>query len=628
MEADITVERNVLIPMRDGARLAADVYRPSGNGPWPAVVSCYPYHKDGMIGVSFVAALKGFARRGYAALLVDCRGTGGSDGTSVDALEPIVTMDLYDLVEWVGAQRWCTGKVGMWGISYGGITALKAASLHPPHLTAIAPIYGVTDLYRTWLVPGGRPNLFGSMGAWMSFMQAMNLTPPLFRDAAGRWRALWESRLATHQPYLMDGLEHLPEDDPYWRRGNIDAASITTPTLVIAGWRDIFLDDCIAQFERIAGPKRLLVGPWVHMLPHLSVVEALDHEHEIARWFDHWLKGEETGVMREPAARVFVQGEGGGWRFEDAYPPPAETRRFVPRSGGVLGEGDPDPGSDHYRVQHTVGLQSGLWSPLPMGLDYPQDQRRDDALSLTYTSQPLPEALEIAGRPSVRLRVTASWDDPTLVAKLCDVAPDGSSTLVTTGWLVPRGADVEIRLWCTAYRFAPGHRVRLSIACSDFPRLWPGRGNGTIEIDRRTSVLCLPAVRGERPPTGTPSFAPPDLMALLSEGPIVFVPSWQVEHDVVRGTAGTHAGLEMKFTTPTGAFIESRHDYVARAGTGERAEATLDACYSLDVMQDGDVIAVKASQHMTAREVELASTVTVDGVERYRREWRREWRGP
>lgn len=628
MEADVVVDKNILIPMRDGARLAADLYRPGGSGPWPAVVSCYPYHKDGMIGVSFVAALKGFARRGYAALLVDCRGTGGSDGASTDALEPVVNMDLYDLVEWVGTQRWCSGKVGMWGISYGGITALKAASLHPPHLTAIAPIYGVTDFYHTWLVPGGRPNLFGNMGAWMSFMQAMNLAPPLYRDSSGRWQALWESRLAIYQPYLIDGLDHLAADDPYWQRGTIDPATITTPTLVVAGWRDVFLDDCITQFERIAGPKRLLVGPWVHMLPNISVVEALDHEHEIARWFDYWLKGEESGVMREPAARVYVQGEGGGWRFDDAFPPPSRSRRFFPQGGGGLDEGAPDPGSDRYRALHTVGLQAGLWSPMPMGLDYPQDQRRDDALSLTYTSAPLPDALEVAGRPSVTLRVTASWDDPTLVVKLCDVAPDGSSTLVTTGWLVPRATDVEIVLWCTAYRFAPGHRVRLSIACGDFPRLWPGRGSGTIEIDRRAAELRLPAVRGERAPAGAPSFAPPDLMALLSEGPIVFVPSWRVEADVVHGTAGTRAGLEMKFTTPTGAFIESRHEYVACAGTGERAEPTLDATYALTVLQEGDSIAIEAAQHMTASEIELTSALTVNGTERYRRDWQRAWRRP
>src|SRR6185295_19858454 len=187
-----------------------------------------------------------------------------------------------------------------------------------------------TDFYRTWLLPGGPPNLLGSMGAWMSFMQAMNLAPPLHRDPAGRWRELWEERIAVYQPYLIDGLDHLDIADPYWRRGTIDPATITTPTLVIAGWRDVFLDDCIEQFQRLAGPKRLLVGPWVHMLPNLSVCEALDHEREILRWFDHWLKDEDTGVMQEPAARVFVQGAGGGWRWDDAFPPAATVRSWYP----------------------------------------------------------------------------------------------------------------------------------------------------------------------------------------------------------------------------------------------------------------------------------------------------------
>jgi len=657
MEFDITVQKNVLIPMRDGARLAADVYRPLGSGPWPAVLSCYPYHKDGMIGVSLVAALKAFARSGYAALLVDCRGTGASDGASIDALEPVVTMDLYDLVEWVGTRSWCTGRVGMWGISYGGITALKAASLHPPHLSAIAPIYGVTDFYRTWLVPGGRPNLLGNMGAWMSFMQAMNLTPPLFRDPAGRWRELWEARLATYRPYLIDGLDHLEVGDPYWRRGTIDPATITTPTLVIAGWRDVFLDDCIEQFRRIAAPKRLLVGPWVHMLPNLSVVEALDHEREIMRWFDHWLKGDDIAVQHEPAARVYVQGEGGGWRYDEDFPPPARVSRLYPGSDHRLGERSEPSGSDVYRAVHTVGVQAGLWSPMPMGLDYPQDQRRDDGLSLSYTSAPLDEVLEIAGRPLLRCAARCSWDDPTLVVKLCDVAPDGRSTLVTTGWLAPRVAlstpgrsavdpqvrvrvsgdgsaiagerlEVEIPLWCTAYRFAPGHRVRLSIACSDFPRLWPGRGTGTIEVERAATELCLPTVEATRGPAGVPAFAPPDLMGILSEGPMVFVPSWHVENDVVRGEIATRAGLEMKFTTPTGAFLESRQQYIARAGTGDRAEPRLDAEFDITVTQDGDVIAVRTREHLNESQIELESTLTINGTERYRRAWQRAWRCP
>jgi putative CocE/NonD family hydrolase len=658
MEPDIILEKNALVPMRDGTHLAADVYRPAGEGPWPAIMSCYPYHKDGMIGVSFVAALKAFARRGYAALLVDCRGTGGSDGASIDALEPVVTMDLYDLVEWVGTQPWCTGRVGMWGISYGGITALKAASLHPPHLSAIAPIYGVTDFYRTWLVPGGRPNLLGNMGAWMSFMQAMNLAPPLYRDAAGRWRELWASRLAVYQPYLLDGLDHLDARDPYWRRGTIDPTTITTPTFVVAGWRDVFLDDCIEQFRRIPAPKRLLVGPWVHMLPNLSVVEALDHEQEILRWFDHWLKDEDTGVLDEPTARVFVQGEGGGWRYDDDFPPVSRPQRLHPQEGQSLGEMPERSGRDTYRAVHTVGVQAGLWSPMPMGLDYPQDQRRDDGLSLSYTSAPLEGAVEIAGRPLLRCALTCSWDDPTLVVKLCDVAPDGASALVTTGWLAPRIAlgasagtaavhpdarvrtdgdgsslagrrlEVEIPLWSTAYRFAPGHRIRLAIACADFPRLWPGRGTGTIEVERDATELCLPAVDPTRGPAGVPSFTPPDLMGILSAGPMVFVPSWHVEHDVVRGDVATRAGLEMKFATPTGAFIESRQEYVARAGTGERAEPRLDAEFDLTVTQEGDVIAVRARQQMTETRIELESVLTVNGSERYRRTWQRPWRCP
>lgn len=654
MDPEIVLDKNVLIPMRDGTRLAADCYHPAGDGPWPAIVSAYPYHKDGMIGVAFTAALKRFARRGYAALLVDCRGTGGSDGAATDALEAVTNADMFDLVEWIGTRSWCTGKVGMWGISYGGLTALIAAALHPPHLAAIAPIYGVTDFQRTWHMPGGRLNLFGSMGAWMSFMQAMNVVPPLHRDSEGRWQRLWQERLATHQPYLLDGLEHLDPRDDYWRRASVDVASITTPTLVIAGWRDVFLEDSVEQFRLIQAPKRLLAGPWLHMLPNVSVVEPLDHEHEILRWFDEWVRGEPTGMLEEPAARVFVQGEGGGWRFDAEFPPDGTERRMSLAGPGVLGDGPPAPGRDRYAAVHAVGTTSGLWNPLPMALDYPQDQRTDDALALAYTSAPLPTALEIAGRPIARLTVTPSSNDPTLVVKLCDVAPDGTSSLVSTGWLalralvdpslaawagVARGTqsdeplagrtvEVELMLWTTAYRFAAGHRLRLSIACADFPRIWPVEGPGWIDVHRDGSELRLPTVDPDRAPRGTPAFEPPDVMALFSEGPMVLIPTWRVERDVVAGTVATRAGLEMRFTTPTGATLESRHEYVARVGTGERAEPRLDAELTIDVLQDGDAIRVHATERMSASEVELRSSVTVNGEERYQGEWRRPWRAP
>jgi putative CocE/NonD family hydrolase len=660
MQSEIILDRNVLIPMRDGAQLAADCWRPVGGGPWPAVVSAYPYHKDGMIGASFSAALKRFARAGYAALLVDCRGTGGSDGTSTDALESATTHDMFDLVEWIATRPWCTGKVGMWGISYGGITALKAASLHPPHLAAIAPIYGVTDFRRTWLMPGGRMNLLGSMGAWMSFMQGMNVAPPLFRDAAGRWRALWEERLCAHAPYLLDGLDHLDPHDPYWDRGTIDASTIATPTFVIAGWRDIFLQDCIEQFHAIAAPKRLLVGPWVHMLPNVSAVEAIDHEHELLRWFGHWLRGERTGVLDEPVARVFVQGESAGWRYDAEFPPPATERTLRFASARTLGA-TAEPGDERYEAVHAVGVTSGLWSPLPMGLDYPQDQRHDDALALAYTSAPLAQPLEIAGRPLARLALTCSWDDPTIVVKLCDVAPDGASALVTTGWLALRAAadralaatidgtchvragdatapagaeiagralEVEIPLWHTAYRFAPGHRVRLSIACADFPRLWPGEGTGSLGLAREGCELRLPSVDPARAPAATPRFEPPDLMALFAEGPMTFAPRWRVEHDFVQGTVATRAGLDIQFTTPSGAFLDSRQELVARIGTGARAEPEIEADYALDVLQGGDAVRVRASERVTRHEIALRTTVTVNDEERYRQEWRRTWRMP
>lgn len=648
--SEITIERNVLIPMRDGARLAANLFRSPGQGAEgrkPAVLSFYPYHKDGLIGAQCHGCFKQLAANGYHALLVDLRGTGQSDGVSVDSLDPLVPGDLHDTVEWVAAQPWCDGNVGVWGISYGGLTSLAAGAARPPHLRAIVPIMGVTDSYTNLAFPGGRTNMSGMFGAWMGMMQSMSLLPPIRSEDAGRGERLWRERLEAHVPYLVAATEHRLIDD-YWRQAFVAVESIEVPTYVFAGWRDIFPRDCFDQFARLGGPKKLTVGPWLHTLPHVATREPIDFEGELTRWFDRWLKGVENGIDREPAVSFFLQGDREGWHASPSWPPPAsitEVKHAAP--GGTLGDLAPGASWDDRTVHAgdpTVGVHAGLWSPLPMLLDYPQDQRRDDQRSVTFTSAPLAEPLAICGSPVVEVHLETRDPDPTLVAKLCDVSPDGTSALVTTGWLrvthrdghdreVPVPTDtplvVAIPLWVTAYRLAAGHRLRLSIATADFPRIWPNAASEPVTIrhgGEHVTSIRLP-VTPEAALTPRDGFAAPDLMHHLEFGIPALVPRWEIVEDLVRQRVSVRAGLELDFATAGDVRIHMIERHEASVATDPRdARPELRVDVTLILTEPGREVTARASGKFTLDQLALSSKVESGGETRFEKSWKIPWK--
>ncbi|HSR57555.1 MAG TPA: CocE/NonD family hydrolase [Candidatus Binataceae bacterium] len=327
---EILIERNLLIPLSDGAELSADLYRPAGAGPFPALLSFYPYHKDDMIGGMLEGPRRYFAERGYAHLLIDFRGLGGSSGIAWDAMDRREGVDGAQAVEWIARQKWCDGNVGMWGLSYGGISSLKVAAENPPHLKAIVPIQGSADIYRDYIAPGGCRSCLGSYGAWGSFMLAMNLMPPTNTDAQGRWYRLWLERLERGTPYVLPWMDH-PDYDEYWSAKGVDPAKITTPTFIIGGWRDIFPEGMPALYPHLKGPKKLLMGPWMHGLPDTSPFDAIDFLPMIKRWFDHWLRGEKNGVAEEPPVTINVQ-NAKVWRHEREWPIARDDADVVPRA--------------------------------------------------------------------------------------------------------------------------------------------------------------------------------------------------------------------------------------------------------------------------------------------------------
>ena len=536
--SDITIWRDVLIPMRDGVDLAADVFLPKGDGPFPVIAGYHPYRKDDY-SAGPDTKVRYFVAEGYGAVQIDIRGTGGSRGSTTKMMRQEEWEDGYDFVEWIAAQPWCDGNVGMTGESYGGFSSLLVAAEQPPHLKAIVPIYISDDFYET-NQPGGNPHMvphpiYGSM------MLAINALPPL-ADPDGKWLDAWEHKLENNSSWLVASLRH-PRDSSYWDSSSVGRRfkNVRCPTYVIGGWHDVFISEPFNVFMGIDPdvPSKLLMGPYFHMSPWTGLPgPQVHHMHEIVRWFDQFLKGEETGITDEPPIRLFVREhdapairrdiESGSWRFESEWPPArAKSTAYALHADGVLdANGDGDGGSDSYPYDPSAGLTTlGLITGFAQSVGLPLDQRSEEPKSLVYTTAPLTEDLELAGFPKAVLHVSSTAVEASFVARLCDVAPDGSSLLVSKGMLnashrnssqspeklEPSAVyELEFDLSAVSYVFAAGHRIRLLVASSDFPFVWPtpyAAVNTVYHGAETQSRIELPVVGEQSPTLPTPIFA-------------------------------------------------------------------------------------------------------------------------
>jgi uncharacterized protein len=560
----VKVEKNVLIPMRDGVRLAADVYLPDPDPaePVPVVMEYIPYRKDEVApGSRFYEY---FPQHGYAVARVDIRGTGGSEGTSTDEYVLQEQLDGHDAIEWLAAQPFCDGHVNQMGISYGGFTSLQVATHQPPHLTSIIPMYFTDDRYTDDChYRGGLLRKYYDVGHYGNFMIAYNALPPYPEWAGENWAAIWEEHLERNEPYLFKWLGH-QTDGPYWRNGSVRdiADRITCPVFMIGGWRDGYPNPPLRLYQALQVPKKVLVGPWNHAVPDIAIPgPRIDYLHEVVRWLDHWCKGAETGIMDEPPVVVYMQHyeppvsdrleAAGEWRAETDWPPPGAGELTLHLAeNSALAETAGDGAADAFEYVATVGVMGGLWSGgLQFGL--PGDQRPDEAFSLVYTSAPLEEELHVVGRPQAVLHVSSTASVIGFAASLSDVAPDGTSHLLAKGMLnatrrasltdpVPLTPgeiyELSIEIDTTAWVFAAGHRIRLAIASADWPNVWPTPEPATNTVHRgsaRPSRLVLPTVPASGSAT-PPAFLPsPREMARHSDR--TDPPTWEVVQGLLSG---------------------------------------------------------------------------------------------
>jgi uncharacterized protein len=632
--SDVQIERDLAVVLADGTRLSGDLYRPAHGQPGPVVVSYYPYRKDDIIGSLFEGCRIRLCQRGYASVFVDMAGTGASEGAWRCFELSREGRDFAEVIEWVAAQEWCDGNVGAWGVSYGGMNALAAAAYRPPHLRAIMAAYATDDIHRDSITRNGCHTMLGRY-AWAAHMVALSLCPPTRQDPGGRWRRTWQERLrrlTDGQPPAVSWQAH-PEPDAYWQARRVDATAIDIPTMLIGGWADTYKDAMIRVFGDVRGPKRLVMGPWMHVLPHLAEAESYDWVADMADWWDaHLRPGSESGPGTETPVLFFAEGQ--GWRAARHWPPDGVTPMQLFLAGYRLTTDPPgQPGSRRYRADPTVGIAGGLWDPFGTGHGWPEEQSIDDARSLTFTSDPLPEDLLVAGAPEVDLYLRVpNGDEAHVVARLSVVGPGERSTLITAGWCrIPGrpqaaaghagdGAPLKattISLGPTSFVLPAGARVRLSVACSDFPRIWPTSSNPELVLGfgpGRASTLRLPVGRAEdrtdvpaaitRPPGG------PDSGWVTADEP-----AFSLSHDKVTHEVAVTFGARSRLRSPSGADLELDEKYTGRVPADRPDGAVVLARIDVGLrLPAGERVTVTVRSASSRRVSVVEANVTMDGV--------------
>jgi uncharacterized protein len=632
MSNELVVERNLMIPMSDGVELAGDVVRPGGGQRVPAILNYGPYHKDGRGGrLDVDATNRHFAARGYAALSVDFRGLGSSGGVNAECFAPQEGRDGHEIVEWIARQPWCDGNVGMWGVSYPGITALSTAATRPPHLKAIVPIHATSDLHRGVVGLGGCAPGFWMRGDWGPRMAAYNLTPPLLQDPAGRWARIWAEHLQGNPPWLTAFVDH-PGFDAFWRARVADVARIECPTFLICGWRDLYADCTPRDWAAIKAPKKLLMGPWKHEFPDKGRESPYPGLAEMERWFDRWLKGERNGIDTEPAVTLHVQGAAGAWRAQSDLPLAGETQAdvFLARDGTLAGAAGAGGGTSDYVYDPTVGMESLVWDPWTTSLDpaLPRDQSGDDARALCFTGESLRAPLEIVGAPMATLEVVASDLPLNVVVKLAEVAPNGRSTLITTGWadLTGRGRPgerlrIDVALRATAYRLSPGSRLRVAVACADFPRIWPTPKPATLRLFHGASHVRLPVTA--TPSTARPAWGRLQPEAMASGADMGGSQRWNITRDLMSDAVVLDAAKSERLRLDADTTIAQDHVYGAAVAAKRPDLARMHATTKVQVERATSRVELVARSVTTTHQLAIEIDIAVDGQPFWKNSWRR-----
>ena len=635
--------------MPDRVRLNATLYLPDTAGPHATILEALPYRKDDLTQYHKPEYRRLCTEGGFVVARVDLRGTGSSEGIATDEYPASEQRDLCEVIEWLAGQPWSNGAVGMYGASYGGFNSIQVAMQRPAALKAIVPIYATDDRYTDDVHYYGGARRAWDFVDYPSYMVAMNALPPVPSIAGSDWRERWKERLESLEPWLLRWIEEQC-DGPYWRHGSLrpNYDLIVCPTMIVAGWADGYRNATLRMLADLRVSARLLIGPWSHTStetslpgPHIDLVP------ELIRWFARWLRDEPNGIDEEPPILVFSRRSTrpapdlaemrGEWRFEEIWPPDRlaiETLRVL--DAEAVGRGAAT--SDELVVRGDVGYTASMSCAGGLPFGQPWDQRRDEAFSIVYDWAPLDENLEILGYPEVELLVTSSAPVAYLSVKLCDVFPDGTSALVSRGFLnlthressvrpeplePGRGYGVRIGMDATSWLFEPGHRVRLDVAGTDWPNAWTPPEPVTLAVTRKGSALSLPVLRGAPPSNAEPDLAPPTTRREPADPAIV----WTFEHDVLARRSRHVIDHGSTYDLEVGGSATERYRGLNTVSTEDPGNAAAEGNVSFELRWEEANVGATAHTRVVSDDrnykVLIELEVTEDGAPAWSRTWER-----
>ncbi|MBK7546928.1 MAG: CocE/NonD family hydrolase [Rhodoferax sp.] len=538
---------NTFIKLPDGTQLAARIWMPADadKRPVPVILEYLPYRKrDGTI-VRDALTHPYLAGHGYACVRVDMRGNGDSDGIMLDEYAEQELADAENVIAWLVKQPWSTGSVGMMGISWGGFNGLQVAARKPKGLKAIITLCSTDDRYSDDIHYKGGCLLGENLG-WSATMFGYSSRPPDPALVGDRWRAMWLERLQNEPLLAIPWLEH-PHRDAYWKHGSVceDIGAIDAAVLAVGGWNDAYTNAVPRLVASVQSPVKGIIGPWAHKYPHFAVPEPrIGFLQEALRWWDHWLKGIDTGVARDPAHRTYIMDVGrpgasvahipGRWVSDNVWPADKHEIQRLHLNADGLSQTKGRAGKQLVSSPQHTGADSGEYCIIWLGPEFPGDQRRDDSGSLTFDTAPLTQDMDLVGGAVLHLKVSS--DKPVAVAavRLNAVWPDGAVSRLTYAVAnlchrdshdKPQALEpgklytIQIKLDDVACKVSKGHKLRVSISTSYWPLIWPAPEPVTLTVHTGTSFIDVPVrktQRGEKPPVFAPaeSAAPVELITV------------------------------------------------------------------------------------------------------------------
>ena len=645
-ERTVRVVDNDWVPLPDGVRLAIRLWLPEDaeQRPVSAILDSVPYRKSDGTAVGDAAWGTYFASHGFAFARVDLRGSGDSGGLLEDEYSQQEQEDAEHVIAWLADRPWCTGAVGMIGVSWGGFAALQMAGRHPRHLCGVVPIHASEDRYADDVHYIGGCVSAMDMSQWATSMLAYLNQPPDPEVVGEAWRAAWLERLEGARAFIEPWLGH-QRRDAYWEQGSPceDYASIRCPVYAVGGWSDGYRDMVLRLVEHVQAPVRGLIGPWGHTCPEAGRPgPAIGFLQECRRFFAASLNNEDNGFFDEPRLITYMQEavppagsyaeRPGRWLADPSWPSPA-----IEPLTHIVGAGGLNDGATAIRSissPQSTGVDGGVWCGDGSPADYGLDQRHEDGGSLCWDTEPLPERVEILGKGEAQLELSVDKPWALVAVRVCDVAPDGASTLVARGLLnlsrreghdrsvpMPLHQPVLVRvpLQATAYAVPPGHRIRLAVSNTYWPMAWPSPEPTTLNVHCGPhSTLTLPRRNPSDLDSAVRPFAPPETGTALPTETTRLRPSGRnLRRSLHDGTTEVEFDWHGSGVRILATNTEMTEDNVTtyRIVEGDPLSATVNCRVAVALVRPGWNIEVRAESTMTCDAEQFVVTSTLDAFE-------------